>query len=155
MMVMAQPNPGSAQKTFLMRVVKDPAFPAFVVLLVLLGVNYYFQDRFFTYRILRSNSMAFTPLILISMAQAIIIISGGVDFSIGYALSLFTCLTAYFMNDTNVFPVICLGFLAVFLGSGVMNGFVVGKLKMSPLITTFATTNTQHAATESPLVRHR
>jgi ribose transport system permease protein len=139
MMVTAESNQGSAQKTFLKRVVKDSAFPAFVVFLVLLGANFYFQDRFFTYRILRSNFMAYTPLILISMAQAIIIISGGVDFSIGYALSLFTCLTAYFMNDTNVLPVICLGFFVVFLGSGVMNGFFVGKLKMSPLITTFAT----------------
>ena len=75
-MVAAESNQGSAQKTILKRVVKDSAFPAFVVFVVLIAVNFYFQDRFFTYRILRSSFMAYTPLILISMAQAIIIISG-------------------------------------------------------------------------------
>ena len=132
-------NEASAFKKSMLKIVKDPAFPGLVVLILLLALNYYFQNKFFSYRILRSNFMAYTPLILAAMAQATIIISGSVDFSIGYALSLFTCLTAYLMTDTNVFPILLLGFLAIFLGSGIMNGFFIGKLRMSPLITTFAT----------------
>jgi ribose transport system permease protein len=132
-------NGAGTFKKFMAKLVKDPAFPGFVVLIILLALNYYFQNKFFSYRILRSNFMAYTPLILAAMAQATIIISGSVDFSIGYALSLFTCLTAFLMTDTNVFPVILLGFAVVFFGSGIMNGFFIGKLKMSPLITTFAT----------------
>lgn len=132
-------NRRSNYKKILRKLVRDPTFPGLIVLIILLALNYYFQNKFFSYRILRSNFMAYTPLILAAMAQATIIISGSVDFSIGYALSLFTCLTAYLMNDTNVFPIILLGFLVIFFGSGIMNGFFIGKLKMSPLITTFAT----------------
>jgi ribose transport system permease protein len=132
-------NDSSAFKKFMGKFVKDPAFPGLIVLLILLALNFYFQNKFFSYRILRSNFMAYTPLILAAMAQATIIISGSVDFSIGYALSLFTCLTAFLMTDTNVLPVVLLGFLVIFVGSGIMNGFFIGKLKMSPLITTFAT----------------
>jgi ribose transport system permease protein len=132
-------NQGSTFRKFAGRIVKDPAFPGLIVLFVLLALNFYFQNKFFSYRILRSNFMAYTPLILVAMAQATIIISGSVDFSIGYALSLFTCLTAVLMTDTNVLPILLLGFLAILAGSGIMNGFFIGKLKMSPLITTFAT----------------
>jgi len=132
-------NQGSTFRKFAGRIVKDPAFPGLIVLFVLLALNFYFQNKFFSYRILRSNFMAYTPLILVAMAQATIIISGSVDFSIGYALSLFTCLTAVLMTDTNVLPILLLGFLSILAGSGIMNGFFIGKLKMSPLITTFAT----------------
>lgn len=132
-------NETSALKKSMLKFIKDPAFPGLIVLILLLALNYYFQNKFFSYRILRSNFMAYTPLILVAMAQATIIISGSVDFSIGYALSLFTCLTAYLMTDTNVSYVILLGFVVIILGSGIMNGFFIGKLRMSPLITTFAT----------------
>ena len=132
-------NETSALKKSMLKFVKDPAFPGLIVLILLLALNYYFQNKFFSYRILRSNFMAYTPLILVAMAQATIIISGSVDFSIGYALSLFTCLTAYLMTDTNVSYILLLGFAVIILGSGIMNGFFIGKLRMSPLITTFAT----------------
>ena len=132
-------NHSGTFRKFAGRIAKDSAFPGLIVLFLLLALNFYFQNEFFSYRILRSNFMAYTPLILAAMAQAIIIISGSVDFSIGYALSLFTCLTAVLMTDTNVLPILLLGFLSILAGSGIMNGFFIGKLKMSPLITTFAT----------------
>jgi ribose transport system permease protein len=139
MMSKVKINARSTFKKFGGKIVRDPALPGLIVFIVLLALNFYFQNEFFSYRILRSNFMAYTPLILVAMAQAIVIISGSVDFSIGFALSLFTCLTAYLMTDTNVLPVLLLGFSVVFVGSGIMNGFFIGKLKMSPLITTFAT----------------
>ncbi len=138
-MASAGNSQNNTMKRYWGKIVKDPAFPGFIVFLILLAVNVYFQNNFFSSRIMRSNFMVYTPLILVAMAQAIIIISGSIDFSIGYALSLFTCLTAYIMSDTNVLPVVALGFAIIFLGSGVMNGFFIGKLRMSPLITTFAT----------------
>ena len=76
-------NGSSAIQKRLSKLVKDPAFPGLIVLIILLALNYYFQNKFFSYRILRSNFMAYTPLILAAMAQATIIISGSVDFSIG------------------------------------------------------------------------
>ncbi|MBN2073227.1 MAG: ABC transporter permease [Actinobacteria bacterium] len=82
--------------------------------------------------------MIYTPLILASIAQAIIIISGSLDLSLGASMSLFTVITAYFMTDTNVFPIVMLGFAVVFM-TGALNGALIGKLGLSPLITTYAT----------------
>jgi ribose transport system permease protein len=120
-------------------VTRHPAFTAFLVMLVLLVVNAILQPKFFSYRAIKSNFSAFTPLILASMAQGIIIISGSLDLSLGTAISLFSVCTAYVMTDTNVFPVIVMGFAVVVVASGLINGFAIGKLGMPPLITTFAT----------------
>ena len=60
-------NQDSMFRKFADRIVKDPAFPGLIVLFVLLALNFYFQNKFFSYRILRSNFMAYTPLILAAM----------------------------------------------------------------------------------------
>ncbi|MCP4401084.1 MAG: ABC transporter permease [bacterium] len=132
-------NQMTSVKKPLSGIVGNSSFPSFLVLLVLLVVNAFLQHKFFSYRIFKSNFMSFTPLILASMAQAIVIISGSLDLSLGYAMSLFTVITAYSMTDTNVLPVLLLGFVCIVALSGVLNGFLIGKLRMSPLITTFAT----------------
>lgn len=118
---------------------RHPAFASFLVMLVLLVLNAVLQPRFFSYRAIKSNFSAFTPLILASMAQGIIIISGSLDLSLGTAMSLFSVCTAYIMTDTNVFPVLALGVVIVMAASGLINGLAIGKLGMPPLITTFAT----------------
>ncbi|MBN1835050.1 MAG: ABC transporter permease [Spirochaetales bacterium] len=118
---------------------RHPAFAGFLVMLVLLVLNAVLQPKFFSYRAIKSNFSAFTPLILASIAQGIIIISGSLDLSLGTAISLFSVCTAYIMTDTNVFPVLVLGVAIVVAASGLLNGFAIGRLGMPPLITTFAT----------------
>lgn len=120
-------------------VYKDSSFPGFIVLVLLIIINAILQPNFFSYVIVKSNFMTFTPLILASVAQAIIIISGSLDLSIGASMSLFTVITAFTMTDGNVILVVILGFAIVFILSGFINGTMIGKLGLSPLIGTFAT----------------
>jgi ribose transport system permease protein len=120
-------------------VYKDTSFPGFVVLIILIIVNLSLQHNFFSYTIVKSNFMTFTPLILASVGQAIIIISGSVDLSIGASISLFTVVTAFIMTDGNVLPVVLLGIVVVFIVSGFINGMIIGKFNLSPLLATFAT----------------
>ncbi|MFN2167045.1 MAG: ABC transporter permease [Anaerolineae bacterium] len=135
----AKANTRSGLRDLAGAVTRHPAFTPFLVMFVLLVVNAILQPRFFSYRAIKSNFSAFTPLILASMAQGIIIISGSLDLSLGTAISLFSVCTAYVMTDTNVFPVIVMGIAIIVAASGLVNGFAIGKLGMPPLITTFAT----------------
>lgn len=118
---------------------KDSSFPSFIILILLIIINVSLQHNFFSYTNVKSNFLTFTPLILASIAQAIIIISGSVDLSIGASMSLFTVITASIMTDSNVIPVLILGFIAVFIVSGFLNGIIIGKFNISPLLATYGT----------------
>lgn len=126
-------------KNMLSKVYRDPSFPSFVILVMLIIINSSIQPNFFSYSITKSNFMSFTPLILVSIAQSIVIISGSLDFSLGASISLFTCLTAYLMTDSNVAIVILLGFIVLIVADGLLNGVMISRLGLQPLITTYAT----------------
>jgi len=134
-----QNNKHIALKETALKVYKDTSFPGFIVLIILIIVNISLQSNFFSYNTIKSNFMTFTPLILVSMAQAIIIISGSVDLSAGASMSLFTVFSAFIMTDTNVLWVVLLGFAVVVAASGFINGTIIGKFNLSPLLATYAT----------------
>jgi ribose transport system permease protein len=80
------------------------------------------------------------PLILVGTGQAIVIISGGIDISVGGTVSLVSAIaaTTFTSSDLNV-----LGWSVVLvllgLGIGAVNGFLIGVLGLSPVIVTIAT----------------
>lgn len=119
---------------------KDPAFPGFIVLVLLVIINASLQPNFFSYSTVKSNFMTFTPLILISMAQGIVILSGNLDLSVGAGMSLVTCIMASLLTDSilNVVLVVILG-IAVAIALGVFNGMLAGHVGLPSLISTFAT----------------
>ena len=119
---------------------KDPAFPAFIVLVLLVVINASLQPNFFSYSTVKSNFMTFTPLILISMAQGIVILSGNLDLSVGAGMSLVTCIMASLLTDSilNVILVVILG-IVVAIALGVFNGIFAGHVGLPSLISTFAT----------------
>ncbi|MEW5815789.1 MAG: ABC transporter permease, partial [Spirochaetota bacterium] len=84
---------------------------------------------------------AFTPLILLTMGQAVVIISGGLDLSVGSALSLLTCVLTSVMKkgDSVTGFYALLAALAVTMFVGVINGLGIGYLRIPPVIVTFAT----------------
>ncbi len=54
----------------LRNLLQDSSFPSFVMLVLLIIVNAILQPGFFSYQVFRINFMTFTPLILVSLAQA-------------------------------------------------------------------------------------
>ena len=138
-MVQEKNNHDMNFKEIALKAYRNTSFPGFIVLVILIIANISLQSNFFSYNIIKSNFMTFTPLILVSIAQAIIIISGSVDLSVGASMSLFTVVCAFIMTDTNVLWVVLLGFATVFAVSGFINGTIIGKFNLSPLLATFAT----------------
>lgn len=125
---------------FLKNYLKDPSFPSFVVLVLLIIINASLQPTFFTYNSIKSNFITFTPLILISMAQGIIILSGNLDLSVGAGMSLLTCIMASFLTDSIISVILVVLFgIAASMVLGSINGTLVGYVGLPPLISTLAT----------------
>jgi ribose transport system permease protein len=118
-----------------------PETSSLFILVVMVALTAVLQDNFFDPKSLASNINAFMPLILMTMGQAVVIISGGMDLSAGSALSLYTCVLTFVMKRddpvTGVYALIIT--FAVAMAVGAINGLGVGYLRISPVIVTFAT----------------
>ena len=116
------------------------SFPSFLMLVLLIVVNAILQPTFFSYQVFKMNFMTFTPLILVSLAQATVILVGAVDLSIGAGISLVTVAMASLMGDSSlsILLVSLLG-VGVALFLSLFNGFFIGFIGPPPLIMTFAT----------------
>jgi ribose transport system permease protein len=110
------------------------------MLVLLIIVNAILQPTFFSYQVFKLNFMTFTPLILVSLAQATVILVGAVDLSIGAAISLVTVVMASLMKDStpSILLIALLG-VGVALFLSLFNGFFIGYIGPPPLIMTFAT----------------
>lgn len=64
------------------------------------------------------------PLVFIALAQGVVVISGGIDLSVGAQMVLFNCVSAYLMLDAGFVP--SLGYAALTLALGVLVGLVTG-----------------------------
>ena len=121
-------------------IVQDSSFPSFLMLVALVIVNAILQPGFFSFQTFRMNFMTFTPLILVSLAQATLLLVGAVDLSLGAGISLVTTVMASLMfnNPLSILLVTLLG-VAVALALALFNGFFIGVMGPPPLIMTFAT----------------
>ncbi len=119
---------------------RDSSFPSAMMLVLLVIVNAILQPSFFSFQVFRMNFMTFTPLILVSLAQATVILAGAVDLSLGAGISLVTVVMASLMKDPvmSIIAVTALG-VALAIGLSVFNGVFIGVLGPPPLIMTFAT----------------
>lgn len=118
---------------------ETPYFSALVVLVALFVINAALQPNYFSWYIMRLNVVNFTPLILVAMAQAVVILLGGVDLSIGAAITLINVIMASLMGDTvsSVVFAVIIGFL-VGISIGLFNGLMIGFLKLPAIVATFA-----------------
>jgi ribose transport system permease protein len=74
---------------------------------------------------------------VVAVGQTIIFLIGGVDISVGANAAMTGCLTAFLMTKTGIHPVLCL-LLGMLLGLfiGFVNGLIVTKLRIIPLVGT-------------------
>lgn len=120
---------------------KKPEFITLIILSLMIVVVAKLQGNFFTASSLQNTIIAWTPLILLTIGQAVVIIAGGLDMSSGNAMALMLCVLAAIMKtDSGVSGVIALIACAmVMLGIGLLNGVAVAYFRLPPIIATFAT----------------
>ncbi|MFW5728096.1 MAG: ABC transporter permease [Spirochaetota bacterium] len=125
----------------LRKLISSPDFSRLLIFAAMFGATAILQRNFFTASAMVRNINSFAPLILLTMGQAIIILSGGLDLSVGNALSLFTVILTTIMREgepiTGLYAIALTFLLAVAIG--VVNGVGMGYFRIPAVIVTYAT----------------
>ncbi|MGE5140164.1 MAG: ABC transporter permease, partial [Rudaea sp.] len=113
-----------------------------LLLVVTLLVNFIFQPNLFERGTLNSNMRVFLPSILLAAGQAVVVLVGGIDISVGSIVSivntiLVTQLGANASPEQTALWMIVV--LVVGMAAGALNGFFAAFLRLQPIITTYAT----------------
>jgi ribose transport system permease protein len=118
-----------------------PALFALIFLVVALIVNLILQPNLFEGGTLNSNMRVFLPMIILAVGQAIVILSGGIDISVGGIVSIVNAILATQVGlqgtPEKMWQFVFLS-LMVGLGAGALNGFFISVLRLQPIITTYA-----------------
>ena len=119
-----------------------PAFFPLILLVVAIGINLLLQPNMFALETLNSNMRVFLPLILLAVGQAIVLLGGGIDISVGGIVSIINTILATRVGLDGT-PELMWQYVLVSLLAGVLagaiNGFFIAYLRLQPIITTYAT----------------
>jgi ribose transport system permease protein len=119
-----------------------PAFFALILLFFAVIVNLILQPNMFAGDTLNSNMRVFLPIILLSAGQAVVILGGGIDISVGGIVSIVNTILATRVglegSPQAMWQYVVISLLVGVL-AGAINGFFVAHLRLQPIITTYAT----------------
>lgn len=121
---------------------RQPALFALVLLILAIIINLVVQPNMFARETLNSNMRVFLPLILLAAGQAIVILGGGIDISVGGIVSIVnTVLATRIGMEGSPGAMWGFVFLSLLIGllAGAINGFFIAHLRLQPIITTYAT----------------
>jgi ribose transport system permease protein len=112
----------------------------YLILFLLLVVSSFVTETFFTSRNISNIFRQAVAIGLVSIGQTFVILTAGIDLSVGSVISLTSCLSAGLMlgRDSMLFPVVGL-VIALALLAGFCNGLIIIKTGISPLIVTLGT----------------
>lgn len=119
-----------------------PALFALILFVTSVVINLTLQPNMFAQETLNSNMRVFLPIILLSVGQAIVIIGGGIDISVGGIVSIVNTVLATRVgldgSPEKMWQFVLVSLLAGVL-AGALNGFFIAYLRLQPIITTYAT----------------
>lgn len=121
---------------------RRPALFALILLAIAIIVNFILQPNLFAGDTLNSNMRVFLPIILLAAGQAVVILGGGIDISVGGIVSIVNTILATRVglegSPEAMWQYVGLSLLVGAL-AGAINGFFVAYLRLQPIITTYAT----------------
>ncbi|MCX5515594.1 ABC transporter permease [Kaistia algarum] len=111
-----------------------------ILLVVVLAILSQQSDKFFTTANLLNQGRLMTEVGLIALPMTFVIITGGIDLSVGSILGLCAILMGVFWHNLGL-PLPVAMVLAVLVGGvgGLVNGLIITRFKVPPLIATLAT----------------
>ncbi len=125
------------------------AFLGLMILFFVVAVPVYNGGsvNFLTLRNSQNILVAITPVLLLGLGQTFVIISAGIDLSVGWVMSLASVLSALatraaFNAGLPLLLSVVAGFLAAVAGAavvGLINGSIIAKLKVPAFIVTLGT----------------
>ena len=121
---------------------RQPALFALILLVLSVVINLIVQPNMFARDTLNSNMRVFLPIILMAVGQAIVILGGGIDISVGAIASIVNTVLATRVGlegSPGAMWTFVLISLLIGLLAGAINGFFISYLRLQPIITTYAT----------------
>jgi ribose transport system permease protein len=121
---------------------RQPALFALILLVLSVVINFILQPNMFARETLNSNMRVFLPIILMAIGQAIVILGGGIDISVGGIVSIVNTVLATRVGlDGSPGDMWKYVFISLLIGllAGAINGFFIAYLRLQPIITTYAT----------------
>src|SRR5579871_5511966 len=111
-----------------------------IILLIALALLGAFNDRFLTIDNLLNQGRLMTEIGLIALPMTFVIVTGGIDLSVGAIVGLCAIMLGYSWK-TFGFPLPLAIVFSLFVGAlaGFVNGLVITRIKVPPLIMTIAT----------------
>lgn len=118
---------------------RHETFLALLLVVVLIVLSFQ-SDRFFTVSNLLNQGRLMTEIGLIAIAMTFVIATGGIDLSVGSILGLTAILTGVFWQNVGM-PLAAAACAAIAVGSfaGFVNGLIITRFSVPPLIATLAT----------------
>jgi ribose transport system permease protein len=122
-------------------------FLGLMLLFFVVAVPVFSGATFFSVRNSQNILVAITPVLLLGLGQTFVIISAGIDLSVGWVMSLASVISAHAIRATFAwgFPLplaVLAGLLTAVAGSalvGAVNGTIIAKLKVPAFIVTLGT----------------
>jgi len=123
----------------LRRVLRHETILAVLVVLTLLALTRQ-SDRFFTTDNLLNQGRLGAELGLVSLTMTFVIVTGGIDLSVGSILGLGAIMVGVFWHNIGMpLPLAMMAAIAVGGLCGLGNGLIITRFKVPPLIATLAT----------------
>ena len=123
--------------TSFQRVLKSKEFGVFGALVVLTVVMSFLNQYFATTQNIFNVARSFSTIGIMAIGMTMVIVTGGIDLSVGSILAVGAMLTARLITYAGINPWLALvGGLAGGLACGLVNGLIITKIKVNPFITT-------------------
>lgn len=121
------------------KLIKSTAFPAFILVVVMVIINIRITKGFLSGVYINSFFSANAPLICLAIGISMVIITGGIDLSVGGLICLCNVtMVSLFGNGWSVSAVVLIGMM-IAAGGGVLNGMLVAIFRINPMMATFST----------------
>jgi ribose transport system permease protein len=117
--------------------ISPPIFCLVVLIALMAVVGAFMSDRFGTVANLQNLYEQCANISFVALGQTIVILTGGIDLSIGSLIGLASSLTSGLIGgDPDLVLPVIIGVLALGVAIGLVNGLLIHALRVHPLIVT-------------------
>ena len=109
-----------------------------IIILIILFILFWSINRgFLTFENIKNMLLSISVIGIVSVPMTLLIISGGIDLSVGALMGFSSCLVAVFITKLGINPVLAV-ILTLIAGTaiGFVNGLMVTKIKVNAFIAT-------------------
>jgi ribose transport system permease protein len=114
-------------------------FALAVAILLIMGVVSFWSPQVFSYGNIANVAQSAAPLIIMALGVLLVIITSGIDLSVGSTFSLSGMVAGLAMSAGAAWPLGCVAGLGVGVAVGAVNGLLVTALGLAPFVVTLIT----------------